>query len=385
MNRMTLNSLTKTVSSVLPRRWTRSGAWVALALTCSILISCRQPAAPERIPVQQMLTGLTMGTGYSIKLMTTARMPELTEVSRKVQAELESVNAQMSTYVDSSELSRFNQQQSDTWFAVSHDTAKTVQLAQEFAEITHGAFDSTVSPLVQLWGFGGAKPPQVLPDESAIQSILQRVGYQRLDVQLAPPALRKDHPQLHVDLSAIAKGHGVDRIAELLDELGCENYFVEIGGEVRTRGYRPDGKKWRIGIERPVELGPELQREIEAVLELSGQCLATSGDYRSVHRIAGRRISHTIDPRTGFPVKDQIASASAVAGTCAEADAIATSMMALGVEDGLELAEKQDWAVWLIIRKNARADETEFDTVASSRFHELFPKFATRGAREDSQ
>jgi thiamine biosynthesis lipoprotein len=158
--------------------------------------------------------------------------------------------------------------------------------------------------------------------------------------------LRKLVPDLRVDLSAIAKGHGVDRLAQLLDQLQVEAYFVEIGGEVRTRGNRPDGQPWQVGIERPVEG----ERAVQSIIGLSGRSLATSGDYRNFFEQDGRRINHFIDPKTGQPVASQLASVSVVADNCALADALATGLMASGYDKGLRLAEDHGWAVMMIAR-----------------------------------
>ncbi len=337
----------------------------ALALSlpaASLLISgCK----PHPVPVVQMLAGQTMGTTYSIKIVPAADMPDLVEISGRVQAELKQVNLQMSTYIDSSELSKFNAQQTGDWFDVSPETAQVVHLAQEISVKTGGAFDVTVGPLVDLWGFGPRDRPPAMPDQTAIQSAVEKIGFAKLEVRLEPPALRKTQADLQVDLSAIAKGHGVDRVAAVLDTMGLQAYMVEIGGEVRTRGTRLDGKRWQLGIERPAEW----ERSAHEVIGLSDQALATSGDYRNFIELEGERFAHTIDPRTGWPAKDPIVSASAVADNCAEADAIATSMMSAGFEDGQRLAEENGWAVFLIAR-----EKDDFRHAASSRFRQLFPE-----------
>jgi thiamine biosynthesis lipoprotein len=174
---------------------------------------------------------------------------------------------------------------------------------------------------------------------------------------------------LQVDLSAIAKGHGVDRVAEVLDKLNVSSYFVEIGGEVRTKGHKPGGEEWQVGIERPT---PE-QRSVERILPLSGRALATSGNYRNYHVLEGRSYSHTINPKTGYPVEDPIASASVVADNCALADGIATGMMSAGFDAGMALAEKHGWCVFLIKPKSGQSNvEVGFETLESTGFKAEF-------------
>ena len=179
------------------------------------------------------------------------KCPRLTQISQEIESELERVNAQMSTYLTPSELSRFNQQTSDEWFPVSTETAAVVELALQLTRESDGAFDVTVGPLVNLWGFGPTPRRSQAPSQADIATALEAVGSDKLQVRLVPPALRKTHPALQVDLSAIAKGHGVDRVADVLERMQFSSYFVEIGGEVRTKGTKPGGQAWQVGIEQP--------------------------------------------------------------------------------------------------------------------------------------
>ncbi|HBE70665.1 MAG TPA: hypothetical protein DDW52_21175, partial [Planctomycetaceae bacterium] len=262
----------------------------AVALTIS---GCSQPSTKIDVPVAQMLRGRTMGTTYVVKFMTTADGPSSEEVEKAVNSVLESVNAQMSTYIASSEISRFNTSQSTDWFAVSSETAEVAQLAKDIHSQTSGAFDITVAPLVDLWGFGPSRNQAGPPSESRIEELLERSSDQ-LEIRLSPPALRKQSPQLRIDMSAIAKGHGVDRIAEKLNELGVSSYFVEVGGEIRAAGSKEQGTPWRAGIERPLEDG----RDLMTAVDLADDALATSGNYRNFYLHKGAKYWHTIDPRT---------------------------------------------------------------------------------------
>ncbi len=334
-------------------------------LLALLLVSGCDRATP--VSVSQMLSGRTMGTTYTITIVPQAGMSALPDIAREIESELAEVNQQMSTYLPTSELSKFNSLNSTDWFAVSPDTAAVVQTSLAISEQTGGAFDITVGPLVNLWGFGPDGRPKDPPSTEQIDENLARTGYTKLMVRDSPPALRKSLADLYVDLSAIAKGHGVDRVAGVLDALGLANYFIEIGGEVRTKGTRHDGQPWRVGIELPVSN----QREVLRVVSLSNGSLATSGSYRNFFEMDGQRISHTIDPTTGFPVKNTLVSASVVADTCEFADAIATAMMCLGSEAGLELANTKQWAVLLVVPTT-----DGFETLASDKFSDLYPEAA---------
>ncbi len=330
---------------------TKTSSWQFFLIHQTVLVLTLLNVCGCNRPVDSTVTlrGKTMGTTYSIKYLPGTGTPDSKAVHSLVDAELTKVNQQMSTYIPSSELSRFNNARSTEWFEVSAETANVVALALEVSELTGGAFDVTVGPLVNLWGFGATERRESEPSDEQIQTLLSQVGFRKLHVRTSPPALRKDVPELAIDLSAIAKGHGVDRVAKELAEVGISNYFVEIGGEVATRGFRADGKRWQVGIERPTEL----EQSLHSVVGLSGESMATSGDYRNYFVVSGKRFSHTIDAVTGRPVHHQLASASVIADNCALADALATGMMALGPERALELAERQHWTVMLIIRTDA--------------------------------
>ncbi len=268
----------------------------------------------------------------------------------------------MSTYIATSELSRFNDQQSTDWFAVSSETAAVVALALEINAQTDGAFDVTVGPLVDLWGFGPQRRPAQLPTEADIARTLEFVGSDKLEARLAPPALRKLAGGLRVDLSAIAKGHGVDRVAGVLEGLGIDAYFVEIGGEVRTQGRRLDGEAWRVGIEKPAEG----ERAVQNAVGLYDQALATSGNYRNFYEQDGKRINHFIDPKTGFPVENDLVSVSVIADNCALADALATGLMASGYDKSLRIAEIHNLAAMMIVKKNGG-----LEVMATAQFEKL--------------
>jgi thiamine biosynthesis lipoprotein len=343
---------------------------------CAVSAVLSSGCQPQPIATVQVIAGQTMGTTYSVKFLPYEGMPDLSSISDDVSSELDRVNQQMSTYRESSELSRFNQSATTDWFEVSPQTAAVVALALEVCESSDGAFDVTIGPLVNLWGFGPDKRPVKVPSQQQIDRLLAATGSSNLEVRLDPPALRKLKPELQVDLSAIAKGHGVDRVAAVLDRLGAEAYFIEIGGEIRTRGVRMDGSPWKVGIEQPVEN----KRDIQRVIGLSDRALATSGNYRNFYELDGKRFSHTINPTSGWPVEDAIVSASAIADDCALADAIATSMMSSGFAKGLDTAERNNWSV-LLVRKTAGG----YQSASSTSFNRMFPEEAPSDDRVFSE
>ena len=311
------------------------------------------------------LHGSTMGTTYSVVLPSPPADRELSALQQRIDALLDEVNGLMSTYRPDSELSRFNASRSTDWMPVSPELVRVVAVGDAISRASGGRFDVTVGPLVNLWGFGPEVKSDQLPSRADIEAARSHTGYGKLKYREDPPALRKQDPVLYVDLSAIAKGHGVDRVAERLDSLGFTAYFVEIGGEVRCRGRKLDGSAWQVGIERPAEDERSLQR----VVPLTDRALATSGNYRNYFEESGQRYAHTLDPRSGQPIQDSIASASVLADTCALADGIATGMMAAGFEKGLELAEQHGWSV-MLLRPQA---EGEFEVAQSSAFAREIP------------
>ncbi|WP_200233130.1 FAD:protein FMN transferase [Thiohalocapsa halophila] len=302
------------------------GAFAALALLA--LSGC----GPREHTLS--LVGTTMGTSWSVQVPHPPERLDQADLYARISAELEAVNERMSTYRASSELSRFNAAESTDWLPVSAELVRLVDTAIAVSTLTDGGFDVTVGPLVNLWGFGPEVKADQLPAQAEIDAALARVGWDLLATRSDPPALRKAQPDLYVDLSAIAKGYGVDRMAALLEDAGITDYLVEIGGELRGRGVNAEGEPWRIAIERP-EPGRRVVLRVVALTDLG---MATSGDYRNFFELDGRRYSHTIDPATGRPVDHQLASVTVLAERCAEADAWATALLVLGPERGMALA-----------------------------------------------
>ncbi len=291
--------------------------------------------------------GATMGTYYAVKVAASGLSEErLAEVRTMIESELEDVNAKMSTWVEDSELSRFNRHAETTPFQVSAATFEVVSAALEVARLTGGAYDVTVGPLVDAWGFGatGEVPD---PSDEEIRRLIDSVGHGKLELDPAASALRKLRGDLSCDLSSIAKGYAVDRVAEALSAVGFGDLWVEIGGEVRAAGRNGEGRLWRLGIERPQLEPGALQR----IVSLDGATAATSGDYRNYREHQGARISHIIDPRNGSPVHHRLASVTVVHPQCMIADALATGLMVLGPEEGRELARREELAVLFLVRE----------------------------------
>jgi thiamine biosynthesis lipoprotein len=292
------------------------------------------------------LRGATMGTTYSVVLSSPPARLDPAALQQRIDALLEEVNGLMSTYRPDSELSRFNALASTDWMPVSPELVRVVSAADAISRASGGRFDITVGPLVNLWGFGPQVDADRLPSQAEIDTARSRIGYRKLERRDDPPALRKRDPGLYVDLSAIAKGYGVDRVAELLEAEGVENYLVEIGGELRGRGRSGRGDPWRIAIERPESAG----RSVFRVVELHATGMATSGDYRNFFEIDGKRYSHSIDPVTGRPVAHALASVTVLADSTMLADGWATALLVSGPERGMALAEAEGLAALLIVR-----------------------------------
>jgi len=320
------------------------------------------PNAPDILIVR----GETMGTTYEIRVAGDKLSERLrVQVAAMADKRLAEVDGWMSNWNPDSDVSRFNAFESTEGFPVSYETAAIVAYAVEISKWSGGAFDISVGPLVGLWGFGERARIGEPPSASEIEAARSHMGARLLRVGRGAPGrngfLRKSDPSLKIDLAAIAKGYGVDHVAEGLYSLERMDFLVEIGGEVYAAGERPGGGPWRLAIEKPLDDG----RAIQQIVELSDQGMATSGDYRIFYTDGTRRISHTIDPRTGYPVEGGPASATVVAPSATEADAWATTLMVMG-DEGLELATEWNHGAMLLMR--------EADGSIDERRNALFPE-----------
>ena len=321
-----------------------------LALLLVALSACGD--TDREFPIQE-LVGSTMGTTFSVKIVAPPVELDMVGLQRDIQDNLAAVNELMSTYIAESALSQFNASASVDWQKVPADLCHAIEAAQVISEFTNGAFDVTVGPLVDLWGFGASDAATTPPDDASIAAAMEHVGYRKLHADCSVPAIRKDSPGVRLDLSAFAKGHAVDLVAELLDARELPNYLVEIGGEMRMRGINAKSKPWAIAIETPTRQS----RSVQNVVSVTNSAVATSGDYRNFFEHDGQFYSHTIDPRTGSPVAHGAASVTVIADTAAFADAAATALLVLGPQAGLELAERESIAAYFLLRLGDEFDE----------------------------
>lgn len=334
-----------------PRVAPRLVACVAIgviAVGCELSSSL---ASPEPAPTIWKLSGPTMGTRYAISVVGGTEQ-DADRLRTAVDRRLAGLNRLVSTYDPDSELSRFNaSDRTGAWQKVSTETATVVAYALSVAEQSGGAFDPTVGPVVNLWGFGPGDSIDRPPSDAAIADALAAVGYAGATARASPPALRKSQAATYIDLSAVAKGYGVDAICEVVADSGYEAFMVEIGGEVRATGRKPSGAAWRIGVERADEpLRFAGGSRLQEVVPLKDRALATSGDYRNYFEHDGVRYSHTIDPRTGRPVTHAGATVSVCTETCMEADALATALLVLGPSEGYDWATERRIAALFVER-----------------------------------
>ena len=293
-----------------------------------------------------VVRGTTMGTIYTVKIVhENFSENQLTKMKKGIEECLEAVNRQMSVFNSNSELSKFNRYRDTDWFGVSIDTVKVIEQSIAISEKSNGAFDITVGPLVNLWGFGPGIRARIVPEDEKIKGVLKNTGYKNISVKFSPPSVKKNIAGIECNLSAIAKGYGVDQIAEYLDKEKIGNYLIEIGGEIRVKGTNRQNKVWRIGIATP-EHGFGIQK----VISLRDMSMATSGDYRNFFEKNGIRFSHTIDPRTGKPIGHNLVSVTVIYDSCTVADAMATAINVMGPDEGYKLALKEKLAVFMIVK-----------------------------------
>lgn len=301
------------------------------------------------------ISGETMGTTYTIKIAhASLSKGDVNLLRSDIRNLLDRLNNRFSTYDENSEISRFNSSQDTNYVAVSYDTAAVTRFALAIARVTEGAFDPTVMPLVALWGFGPGNTIHAVPSPNAISTCLEDVGFEKLSVRY-PTLLAKASPAITLDLNAIAKGYAVDCLAALLATNKCNNVFVEIGGEISATGRPSHHDAWRVAIDVPqMNAAPGLN--IMSVIELRDACVATSGDYRNYFTADDRVFSHVIDPRTGYPVSNRVASVTVTAEDCMTADALATALMVLGLDAGMRTIDKyEDTDALFILRRPCRS------------------------------
>jgi len=328
---------------------------ILIVLLALILTACfpSNNSAKKEI----LLQGYTMGTTYNIKVVATAAEVESLGLHKQIDTLLEQVNQEMSTYIPNSELSRFNALQSLEPVEVSPGFKRVLAESIRLGELSGGKLDITVGPLVNLWGFGPGHRPEKVPSDELLANTRLRVGLKNL--HLNGNKLSKDIPNLYVDLSTTAKGYGVDVVAELIEANGIHNYLVEIGGELRVKGFKHTGELWAIAIERPIfdPLGDH--RAAQQVIIPKDNAVATAGDYRIYFEEDGQRFSHIIDPDTGKPINHNLVSVTVIAPLSMTADGLSTTMMVMGAEEGMKFATENDIAA-LFISKAENGFHEEF-------------------------
>jgi len=278
-------------------------------------------------------TGTAEGTIFHIKYQ--YRKP----LNREIDSLLNYFEGILSTYRDTSLISKFNKQARDSFLVRNKLFAEMLKKSFEINKQTNGAFDITVAQLVNAWGFGFDTLQSV--DSSVIDSILKFTGMNKLKFT-GDSLLIKTDPRIMIDDNAIAKGQSVDFVANFFDSLGIKNYLVEIGGEIRVKGVNPNGKKWIIGIDKPIDGSEEWDRQLEASISLTDKAIATSGNYRKFYIKNGKKYAHTIDPVTGYPVSHTLLSSSVIAKNCMTADALATAFMVMGTKKSIEFLKKHN-------------------------------------------
>ena len=322
-------------------------AVIGVALVAAMVAGVLLLRKPDYEPVVLEFSGETMATTYHVKVIDPSAHPATRQaMERGVAGELDLINFTMSRFDAESELYRFNQRRDTAPFAMSETAIEVIAEARRLGERTGGAYDVTIGPLMRLWGFWGGAPRTSVPSDAEIEAARAKVGLRLFEVDEKARTVRKLDPVLELDLSSIAKGAAVDRLAHMFEAFDYDDYMVEVGGEVRCHGLRPDRTPWRIGIEKPVDAA----HEVKEIVELSDMAMATSGDYRQAYELGGKRVSHTMDPRTGRPIDHGLASVTVVLEECMMADAWATALNVLGPEEGYAAAEREGLAALFIER-----------------------------------
>jgi thiamine biosynthesis lipoprotein len=296
-----------------------------------------------------VVTGRAMGTTWSVKFIPRDAVSELAIVERAVRERLEELEQLFSIYRPHSAVSLFNAAETTEWFPCAPELAQVAVESRRISALTGGAFDVTVHPLVQLWGFETTRRSNSVPAPGVVALARARVDWRRLEVRISPSALRKTAPRTSVDFSSIAKGFAADAVGELLAQLGAANHLVQIGGDVKAGGSGPRGTGWRVALESP----SNDVASAAGVVALTDQAVSTSGDYRNFFTVSGRRYGHIIDPRRGEPVAGALAAVSVVHESSATSSALATALFVLGAEEGMHLAAEHRLACVFVLREGA--------------------------------
>jgi FAD:protein FMN transferase len=315
-------------------------------LSLALLIACSKQAENPNKVTEVLLQGNTMGTTYHVKIVATEQQVKAKNIHADIETLLKQVNQQMSTYIADSELSRFNKNPSTQPIQISEGLRRVMAESIRLGKLSGGKLDVTVGPLVNLWGFGPDLRPDKIPSDEIEAATRKRIGLNKLS--LNGNMLRKAIPDLYVDLSTTAKGYGVDKVAELIEAKGFQNYLVEIGGEMRLKGFKHTGELWAVAIEKPVSE----ERTVQQIILPKDNAIATSGDYRNYFEVNGQRFSHIIDPDTGRPINHKLVSVTVIAPSSMTADGLSTTLMVMGEAKGLKFANEHDIAALFISKSD---------------------------------
>ncbi|RND28907.1 FAD:protein FMN transferase ApbE [Klebsiella quasipneumoniae subsp. similipneumoniae] len=321
----------------------------ALLGACVLFSGCDSATTPATsASTATVLDGKTMGTFWRVSVIGVDEA-KAQALRAKVQAQLDADDRLLSTWKNDSALMRFNHAADTRPWPVSEAMADIVTLSLRIGAKTHGAMDITVGPLVNLWGFGPDKQPVATPDAQAIAAAKARTGLQHLQVinQSGRQFLQKDIPDLFVDLSTVGEGYAADHLARLMEQEGISRYLVSVGGALVSRGMNGEGKPWRVAIQKPTDQ----ENAVQAIVDINGHGISTSGSYRNYYELDGKRISHVIDPQTGQPITHKLVSVTVIAPTALEADGWDTGLMVLGPEKAQQVVREQGLAVYMIVKE----------------------------------
>lgn len=321
----------------------------ALLGACVLFSGCDSATTPATpASTATVLDGKTMGTFWRVSVIGVDEA-KAQALRAKVQAQLDADDRLLSTWKNDSALMRFNHAADTRPWPVSEAMADIVTLSLRIGAKTDGAMDITVGPLVNLWGFGPDKQPVATPDAQAIAAAKARTGLQHLQVinQSGRQFLQKDIPDLFVDLSTVGEGYAADHLARLMEQEGISRYLVSVGGALVSRGMNGEGKPWRVAIQKPTDR----ENAVQAIVDINGHGISTSGSYRNYYELDGKRISHVIDPQTGQPITHKLVSVTVIAPTALEADGWDTGLMVLGPEKAQQVVREQGLAVYMIIKE----------------------------------
>jgi thiamine biosynthesis lipoprotein len=291
------------------------------------------------------LQGFTMGTSYHVAFADPG--VDQSALHQSIETRLEQINQRMSTYIETSELMQLNAASGDVCFPVSADTLTVMLEARRIYQVSQGAFNPALGPLIELWGFDRKDTHNRIPTEEEINRLRHQINFGKIEIDQEQSCIKKGSDDLFINLSAIAKGYAVDEIAKLLEQqYRITDYLVEIGGELKVRGHNSRNKPWNIAIESPTTD----TRAVQKIINPGIMAVATSGDYRNYFERDGKRYSHTIDPVSGYPISHALASVTVLHPSTMTADALATAMMVLGEEKAMKLAKEHHWAVFMIVK-----------------------------------